>query len=61
MPAPAPSALRLARATIEALAGPLPTSWPDDRAVLLGAGRVALTDDEAREAGPVTERLPALG
>lgn len=61
VPGPAPAALNLARRTIEALAGDLPEAWTDERAVLLGAGRVALTEEESRQAGAVAEQLPALG
>ncbi len=52
-----PSALSLARATVEALAGPLPAGWDDERAVLVGAGRVPVPDG----LGETAARLPALG
>jgi hypothetical protein len=56
-PVPA-SALRLTRATVEALAGgPLPGEWSDVDAVLAGTGR---TPVPAR-AGAVAARLPVLG
>lgn len=57
--APPPgSALRLARATIEALVGePLPPSWSDLDATLVGTGRLPVPDD----AGSLGARLPALG
>ena len=56
-PAPA-SALGLARASIEALAGaPLPASWNDVDATLIGTGRVPVPAD----AGPLSDRLPVLG
>jgi len=43
VPAPPPAALRLARATVEALLGhALPGSLPDERVLLLGAGRQAV-------------------
>ncbi len=58
---PAPDALRLARETVEALAAVLPEQWSDETAVLIGAGRVELTDEQAREAGAAGARLPALG
>lgn len=50
-------ALDLARRTVEALAGPLPATWPDAHAVLVGTGRLPVPAD----AGPAGERLPALG
>lgn len=59
---PAPAALRQARATVEALAGgPLPSTWPDEAAVLVGTGRRKLTEGEALEAGPLAAGLPVLG
>ena len=58
---PAPAALRLARATIEALSGELPADWTDATAVLLGAGRLPLTQAQAEQAGETARRLPALG
>jgi uncharacterized protein (TIGR03083 family) len=58
---PAPTALRLARSTVEALAdGPLPPSWPDETVILLGTGRVR-ADPRQREASPLVERFPVLG
>ncbi len=56
VPAPA-SALALTRATVEALAGPLPADWSDEKAVLVGAGRVPVPDG----LGETAARLPALG
>jgi hypothetical protein len=54
---PPRSGLALARATIETLAaGPLPADWPDEQAVLMGAGRLPVPDD----AGTVGARLPVL-
>jgi hypothetical protein len=56
VPAPV-SALRLARATIEALIGrPLPGEWADEDAVLIGTGRAPVPAD----AGELTVLLPAL-
>lgn len=59
--APAATAMRLARATIEALSGELPATWTDETAVLVGTGRLALTDAQAEQAGDSARRLPALG
>lgn len=57
LPAPV-GALRLARATIEALVGqPLPAGWADVDAVLVGTGRAPVPAD----AGEIAARLPALG
>ena len=54
---PAPTALRLARATVDALLSvPTPPTWDDTRAVLIGAGRLPAADD-----GPHPDELPALG
>jgi len=56
-PAPA-NALALARATVEALAGtPLPSSWTDEDATLIGTGRRPVPDGVGELAG----RLPVLG
>lgn len=55
-PAP-PSALRLARATIEALVEqPLPATWSDEKATLVGTGRIPTPE----EIGAVAARLPAI-
>ncbi len=55
---PPPSALGLARATIEALAGePLPAAWSDEEAALIGAGRAPVPHGLGR----LRLRLPALG
>ncbi len=55
---PPSTALALARATVEALAaGPLPAEWTDERAVLIGTGRVPVPHDPAA----VAARLPVLG
>lgn len=62
LPPPAPSAALLARATIDALAGGrLPEAWPDRTAILIGTGRLRMDDDQAREVGELTGRLPVLG
>jgi hypothetical protein len=55
---PAPSrALTLARRTIEALVNePLPTTWTDEDAALIGTGRLSVPDGS----GPLAARLPAL-
>ena len=59
---PTASALRLGRATIEALAGDeLPPTWTDDTAVLLGAGRVRPDARQRAEAPDVAGKLPVLG
>jgi hypothetical protein len=56
-PAPA-GALGLTRSTVEALAGePLPQSWTDVDATLIGTGRMPVPDGT----GPVGDRLPVLG
>jgi uncharacterized protein (TIGR03083 family) len=56
--APAASALRLGRATVEALrGGALPRDWSDERVLLLGSGRLEPADrDLAAATG-----LPVLG
>jgi uncharacterized protein (TIGR03083 family) len=60
LPPPAPTALTLARRTVEALAGgPLP--WDDVTAVLIGTGRQRQNADQLAEAGPLAARLPVLG
>jgi len=59
---PAPAALRLARLSIEALAGePAPGSWPDETTVLLGAGRIRPDAAQKQEAPALTDILPVLG
>lgn len=57
--APAPdAALRVARATVEALVGEsLPGAWSDAEAVLVGTGRLPVPPDQAA----LASRLPALG
>lgn len=55
-PAP-PTALALARATLEALTEqPMPTMWSDEKAVLIGTGRAAVPDGH----GALASRLPAI-
>lgn len=56
---PAPSrAIKLARRTIEALVdGPLPSTWNDEDATLVGTGRLPVPDGS----DPVAARLPVLG
>lgn len=62
LPPPAPAALRLARTTIESLVGSeTPNVWPDELAVLVGAGRLEPTEEQARQAGDIASRLPVLG
>lgn len=59
---PAPAALRLARLTVEALAGAgAPAAWADDTTVLLGAGRVRPDVTQQREAPVLTSTFPVLG
>ena len=59
---PARAAISLARATIESLAGGgLPAGWLDETAVLVGAGRLRLNEQQTRQAGTVAQRLPVLG
>lgn len=60
LPAPASTALGLARATVEELAGgPLP--WDDETTVLIATGRIAPDEEQAAQAGPLAARLPVLG
>lgn len=54
---PPEAAMALSRATIEALAGPLPEDWSTEQAVLIGTGRLPVPDGS----GEVADRLPALG
>jgi len=59
---PAPSALALARETVETLAGgPMPGEWSDELAVLLGSGRLRPNEEQWLQAGELAERLPVLG
>jgi hypothetical protein len=56
---PTAESLRLARATVEALAGsPLPGAWSDRRCVLVGTGRATLTAEARAAAGPAGAALP---
>ncbi|QYN31982.1 maleylpyruvate isomerase N-terminal domain-containing protein [Pseudonocardia sp. DSM 110487] len=60
LPAPVPTALGLARATLEELAGgPLP--WDDQTTVLIATGRLVPDEEQAAQAGPIAARLPVLG
>jgi uncharacterized protein (TIGR03083 family) len=60
LPPPAPTALGMARATLEALAGGrLP--WDDHTTVLIATGRLPPDEEQAAEAGPLAARLPVLG
>jgi hypothetical protein len=62
LPPAAPAALRLARLTVEALAGvDAPTTWSDETTVLLGAGRMNPDAEHRTEASALTEQLPVLG
>lgn len=55
---PAPTtALDRARATVEALSGPLPEDWATETAVLIGTGRLPVPAG----LGETADRLPALG
>jgi uncharacterized protein (TIGR03083 family) len=57
-PPPPSQGLALARRTVEALLGePLPGSWSDETATLVGTGRVPPPDDAAH----LASRLPVLG
>jgi hypothetical protein len=60
-PPPDAGALRMARTTIESLAGAFPSAWSDEVVVLAGTGRVGLGPAERREVGEVAGRLPAFG
>jgi len=60
LPPPAPTAVGLARATLEELAGgPLP--WDDHTTVLIATGRLVPDEEQAAQAGPLAARLPVLG
>lgn len=60
--APAPSALRIVRETLDRrLRGPVPMPWTDETYVLKGTGREPLTDAERRSLGELAERFPLLG
>ena len=59
---PAPSALAVARQTVEVLAGGrFPPHFDDARVVLVGAGRLRLGPDDDDVAAEVARRLPVLG
>lgn len=62
LPAPPPAALRMARRTVESLAGgPLPAGWDDGEVALLGTGRRRPDEGQLRDGGPAAGRLPVLG
>ena len=62
LPPPAPAALRLARLTVESLAGTTaPQAWTDDTTVLLGAGRTRPDADQQAQAPRFTQAVPVLG
>ncbi|GAA2827664.1 maleylpyruvate isomerase N-terminal domain-containing protein [Crossiella cryophila] len=62
LPPPAPTALKLARTTVESLAGaPILPALDDEVVVLAGTGRVPLTDFQRRTAGRFAARLPVFG
>jgi hypothetical protein len=52
-----PTALRLTRATVEALAAPFPDGWSAEEVVLVGTGRSAVPEG----LGALADRLPVLG
>ena len=62
LPGPPAGALRLARTTIQELAGgPLPATWSDEHAVLVGAGRQEIEPPDAASGhGAVLDALPVL-
>lgn len=61
-PPPAPAALALVRRVLDGLLGaPLPESWDDVTAALLGTGRVPLTEDDRAALGPLAARFPLFG
>lgn len=62
LPPPAPSAVRLARLTVEDLASvEAPLTWSDEMTVLLGAGRMKPEAKQRTEAPELIRRLPVLG
>jgi uncharacterized protein (TIGR03083 family) len=62
LPPPAPAALRLARLTVEALAGvDAPGTWSDETTVLLGAGRRTPDAEQRAKAPMLTGQLPLIG
>jgi uncharacterized protein (TIGR03083 family) len=61
VPGPTAAALQIARRTVEHLVEqPLPGSWSDTAAVLVGWGRTPLSPNQRLEAGPLAARLPVL-
>jgi hypothetical protein len=61
-PGPRPEPLALVRRTLDALLGhSVPEDWPDDRWVLVAAGRVPPGGGERRALGPAIARLPLIG
>jgi uncharacterized protein (TIGR03083 family) len=61
IPGPTAAALLIARRTVEELVeAPMPSSWSDDVAVLVGWGRTPLSPSQQLEAGRLANRLPAL-
>jgi hypothetical protein len=59
--APTAEALRLGRATVEALAeGELPSAWSDSDCLLAGSGRIRLAPD-VHPVASAAARLPVLG
>lgn len=57
-----PGAMRLTRATLDALGGsPLPATWDDETAVLVATGRRAPTTVEAADLHEIGVRVPVLG
>jgi Mycothiol maleylpyruvate isomerase N-terminal domain len=62
LPQPAPAALRLARLTVEDVAGvDAPRTWSDETTVLLGAGRMKPDAERRAQAPEFVQRLPVLG
>jgi uncharacterized protein (TIGR03083 family) len=62
LPPPSRPALRLARLTVEALAGAAaPPDWPDDTTVLLGTGRIPPDGGQRTAAPALTTAFPVLG
>jgi hypothetical protein len=61
-PPPVPASLQVTRETLDALLGePVPLGWDDQTYALKGTGRLALTGEEARALGPLSERFPLFG
>jgi hypothetical protein len=42
------------------LGGPVATGWPDERYARVATGRADPTPEEARELGPLVDRLPVF-